>query len=100
MDTVDTKVTQNTRNARTAVRAGAVTAFTALALLLSSPSALAVYRDDGDDPGAGISPVETIGLFVVLPVVLFAVIAGLVMVADKSSRKSGQVAGRQEPNRG
>ncbi|WP_051717184.1 hypothetical protein [Streptomyces megasporus] len=96
---MDTKVT-NTKKARTAVRAGAVTAFTALTLLLTSPSALALYRDDGDQPGTGISPVETIGLFVVLPIVLFLVIAGLVVVGDKSSRNSGQIAGRQEPNRG
>lgn len=97
---MDNKVNENVRRAGTAVRAGAVTALTALMLLVASPSASALYRDDGDDPGPGLSVVETLGLYVVLPVVLFLVIAGLVAVADKSSRDSGQIAGRQEPNRG
>ncbi|MGY1451787.1 hypothetical protein [Streptomyces sp. SS8] len=97
---MDNKVNENVRSAGTAVRAGFVTALTALTLLVASPSALALYRDDGDDPGTGLSVVETLGLYVVAPVALFAIIAALVMVGDKSSRKSGQVAGRQEPNRG
>ncbi|SFK37815.1 hypothetical protein [Streptomyces pini] len=94
------KVNENVRSAGTAVRAGFVTALTALTLLVASPSALALYRDDGDDPGTGLSVVETLGLYVVAPLALFAIIAALVMVGDKSARKSGQVAGRQEPNRG
>ncbi|KOU67367.1 hypothetical protein ADK57_17215 [Streptomyces sp. MMG1533] len=52
-------------------------------LLMSSP-ALALTRDDGDDPGTGLSVIETLGLYVVAPIALFAVIAGLVMVLDKS----------------
>ncbi|MFE9442809.1 hypothetical protein ACFYO2_28335 [Streptomyces sp. NPDC006602] len=52
-------------------------------LLMTSP-ALALTRDDGDDPGNGLSVIETLGLFVVAPIALFAVIAGLVMVLDKS----------------
>lgn len=98
---MDNKVTQNVKSAGTAVRAGAVTALTVLTLLVAAPSASAnLYRDDGDDPGTGLSVAETLGLYVVLPVVLFLVITGLVMAGDKASRKSGQIAGRQEPNRG
>lgn len=53
-------------------------------LLMSSP-ALAVTPDDGDDPGSGLSVIDTLGLFVVAPLALFAVITGLVMVLDGST---------------
>ncbi|MGW3459833.1 hypothetical protein ACWDE9_09645 [Streptomyces olivaceoviridis] len=55
-------------------------------LLMSSP-ALALTRDDGDDPGKGLSVIQTLGLYVFAPVVLFLVIAGLVMALDKSRSK-------------
>lgn len=94
------KVSERVMNASNAVRAGAVTAVTALTLLLSSPTAFALIRDDGDDPGPGISVAETVGLFVVAPIALFLIIAALVVVGDKSSRDSGQIAVREESNRG
>lgn len=72
-----------------AVRAGVITAGTTLMLLMSSP-AFALARDDGDDPGSGLSVVETLGLFVLAPLVLFGVIAGLVMVTDKSRSQEHQ----------
>lgn len=71
---------------KNALRAGTVTAGAALMMLLSSP-AFALTRDDGDDPGPGLSVIETLGLYVVAPVALFLVIAVLVMIGDKS-RKS------------
>ncbi|WP_338676699.1 hypothetical protein V1460_29820 [Streptomyces sp. SCSIO 30461] len=71
---------------KNALRAGAVAAGTTLMMLLMSSPALALTRDDGDDPGPGLSAVQTVGLYVVLPIVLFLVIAGLVMVLDKSDR--------------
>ncbi|GFH34073.1 hypothetical protein [Streptomyces pacificus] len=77
---------------KNALRAGAVAAGTALMMLLMSSPALALTRDDGDDPGAGLSAAETIGLFVVAPIALFALIAGLVMVLDKSDRSGGKQA--------
>ncbi|MDX2853224.1 MULTISPECIES: hypothetical protein [Streptomycetaceae] len=70
---------------KNALRAGAVTAGTALMLLMSSP-AFANTRDDGDDPGPGLSVIETLGLYLVLPIVLFLVIAGLVVATDKSRK--------------
>ncbi|KLI91034.1 hypothetical protein WQ59_29710 [Streptomyces sp. KE1] len=70
------------------MRAGAVVAGTTLTTLLMTSPALALTRDDGDDPGAGLSVVETLGLYVALPIVLFLVIAGLVMVMDKSGKRS------------
>ncbi|MFI6944365.1 hypothetical protein ACIBI4_34350 [Streptomyces sp. NPDC050418] len=73
---------------KNALRAGAVAAGTTLMMLLMSSPALALTRDDGDDPGTGLSVVETLGLYVVAPIALFLVIAGLVIVGDKS-RKQG-----------
>ncbi|MCD0482771.1 hypothetical protein [Streptacidiphilus sp. ASG 303] len=71
---------------RNALRAGAVSAVATLMMLMSSP-AFANIRDDGDDPGSGLSVVETVGLYVVIPVVAFLVIAGLVMLPSVSGRK-------------
>ncbi|MFD5181908.1 MULTISPECIES: hypothetical protein [unclassified Streptomyces] len=73
---------------KNSLRAGAVVAGTTLTTLLMTSPALALTRDDGDDPGAGLSVVETLGLYVALPIVLFLVIAGLVMVMDKSGKRS------------
>ncbi|MBV7648415.1 hypothetical protein STALF3_08390 [Streptomyces albidoflavus] len=61
---------------------------TTLTTLLMTSPALALTRDDGDDPGPGLSVAETLGLYVALPIVLFLVIAGLVMVMDKSGKRS------------
>ncbi|MFF7975617.1 hypothetical protein [Streptomyces sp. NPDC007905] len=72
---------------KNALRAGALAAGTTLMMLLMSSPALALARDDGDDPGKGLSVAQTLGLYVLLPLVLFAVIAGLVMVLDKSHKK-------------
>ncbi|MFG2605812.1 hypothetical protein ACGFT2_20050 [Streptomyces sp. NPDC048514] len=72
---------------KNALRAGALAAGTTLMMLLMSSPALAVARDDGDDPGSGLSVIQTLGLYVFLPIALFVVIAGLVMVLDRSHRK-------------
>ncbi|MFR9791178.1 hypothetical protein ACL07V_21380 [Streptomyces sp. MB22_4] len=73
---------------KNALRAGALAAGTTLMMLLMSSPALALTRDDGDDPGQGLSVVQTLGLYVLLPLVLFLVIAGLVMMLDKSRGKA------------
>lgn len=70
------------------MRAGAVAAGTTLMMLLMSSPALALSRDDGDDPGTGLSVIETISLYVLAPLALFVVIAGLVVVLDKSKKKA------------
>ncbi|MER7402599.1 hypothetical protein ABT373_08930 [Streptomyces sp. NPDC000070] len=72
---------------KNALRAGALAAGTTLMMLLMSSPASALTRDDGDDPGPGLSVIETLGLFVVAPIVLYLVIHGLVMVGDKSHKK-------------
>ncbi|MGW2570289.1 hypothetical protein [Streptomyces sp. NPDC001537] len=69
---------------KNALRAGALAAGTTLMMLLMSSPASALIRDDGDDPGKGLSVGETLGLYVLAPLALFAVIAGLVMALDKS----------------
>ncbi len=71
------------------LRAGTVTAVSALMLLVSSP-AFAVSPDDGDDPGPGLSVVETLGLFVAAPVGIFLVIAALVMLGGRSGNGKQQ----------
>ncbi|MEU5399172.1 hypothetical protein ABZ348_07720 [Streptomyces sp. NPDC005963] len=71
---------------KNAMRAGTVMAGTTLMMLLLSSPALALTRDDGDDPAPRLSVVETLGLFVVAPLVIFLVIAGLVIVLDKSRK--------------
>lgn len=75
---------------KNALRTGAVAAGTTLMMLLMSSPALALTRDDGDDPGPGLSVAQTLGLYVVTPIVLFLLIAGLVMVLDKSDRPKKQ----------
>ncbi|MDC7338977.1 hypothetical protein [Streptomyces lydicus] len=72
---------------KNALRAGTITAGTALMLLMSSP-AFALTRDDGDDPGPGLSVIQTLGLYVAAPLVLFLVIAGLVVLSDKSRKQT------------
>jgi hypothetical protein len=70
---------------KNALRAGTLAAGTTLMMLLMSSPALALIPDDGDDPGSGLSVIDTLGLYVAAPIVLFAVIAGLVVVLDKST---------------
>ena len=69
---------------KNALRAGALAAGTTLMMLLMSSPALALTREDGDDPGHGLSVIQTLGLYVAIPLALFGTIAGLVMVLDKS----------------
>ncbi|MFD8417712.1 MULTISPECIES: hypothetical protein [unclassified Streptomyces] len=71
---------------KNALRAGAVSAGSALMLLLMTSPALALTRDDGDDPGTSLSVGATLGLYVFLPIAIFLAITGLVMVLDKSDR--------------
>jgi hypothetical protein len=72
---------------KNALRAGALAAGTTLMMLLMSSPALALTRDDGDDPGKGLSVIETLGLYVAAPLVIFGVITGLVMVLDRSHKQ-------------
>lgn len=73
---------------KNALRAGALAAGTTLMMLLMSSPALALTRDDGDDPGPGLSVGETLGLYVLAPIAIFAAIAGLVWVLDRSKDRA------------
>lgn len=69
--------------ARTTLRTATLTAVTALLVLPASPALaaarlLAAGRDDGDDPGPGLDPVQTLLIYVGIPAALFLVIALLV----------------------
>ncbi|MFE1954007.1 hypothetical protein ACFW9D_26475 [Streptomyces sp. NPDC059524] len=75
---------------KNALRAGALASGTTLMMLLMSSPVFALQRDDGDDPGQGLSVIETLGLYVAAPIVLFLVIAGLVMIGDKSRKQQKQ----------
>ncbi|MFD8302934.1 hypothetical protein ACFV29_11380 [Streptomyces sp. NPDC059690] len=77
---------------KNALRAGALASGTTLMMLLMSSPALALTRDDGDDPGNGLSVIETLGLYVALPIALFAIIAGLVMVLDRSQDRQARTS--------
>ncbi|MGW4029074.1 hypothetical protein ACWEFL_07090 [Streptomyces sp. NPDC004838] len=72
---------------KNAMRAGAVAAGTTLMMLLLSSPALALTRDDGDDPGQGLSVMETLGLFVLAPLAIFLGIVVLVAILDKSRKQ-------------
>ncbi|MFI6287696.1 hypothetical protein ACIBCM_23615 [Streptomyces sp. NPDC051018] len=72
---------------KNAMRAGTVAAGTTLMMLLLSSPALALTRDDGDDPGQGLSLMETLGLFVLTPLAIFLGIIVLVMIFDKSKKQ-------------
>lgn len=69
-----------------ALRAGAIAAGTTLATTVASP-AFALTRDDGDDPGPGLSVAETLGLYVAIPLAVFLLIAGAVMVFSKKDTR-------------
>lgn len=64
------------------MRAGAVTAAATLMMLMSSP---AFAQEVADGSYKGLSVAQTLGLYVAIPLVAFAVIAGLVMVGSKST---------------
>lgn len=83
VDVSEKREKTNRRANGRALRAMGVTAGAGLAVLLASPAAQALNRDDGDDPGTGLSVFETLSLFVLTPILLFAVIAGLVVLADR-----------------
>jgi hypothetical protein len=64
---------------RRAARAAVVGAVLMSSLLVTSP-AMALNRDDGDDPGPGMSNLEILGIFVGIPVGSMALIWILVSI--------------------
>lgn len=72
---------------KNALRAATVVSGATLMLLMTSP-AFALMHDDGDEPGSGLSVGQTLGLFLGLPVLIFLIIAGLVMLPSMGRKKS------------
>lgn len=72
----------------------AVLATTLVALASSPLPALAYARDAGDDPGPGMSVLETVGIFVLLPMGIWGVI-WLLWSIPKWSREAGPATGEQ-----
>jgi hypothetical protein len=58
--------------------------------LVSAAPALALYREDGDEPGTGLTVLETLAYFVGAPVLLYLVITVIVMAA--TGKRGGGVA--------
>lgn len=83
---------------RAAVRSGAVAALTS-APLLAATSALADTSNhtyDGEDAGSGLTVLQTLGIYVGIPLALFLIIAFLVCVpgwvrGDRNKREVGWV---------
>jgi len=55
-----------------------------LVTVLASPAFAAQHRYEGDDPGPGLTAVETLGLFVGIPALVIAVVYVLVFVGTGS----------------
>lgn len=65
--------------------------FALLATIAASATPVfALYREDGDEPGVGLSVLETLGYFVGVPVLLYLVISLIVM--GLTSKRGGGVA--------
>ncbi|WP_035794117.1 hypothetical protein [Kitasatospora mediocidica] len=71
---------------RNALRAGAVTAAATLMMLMSSP-AFAEAGELADAPYKGLTVAQSLGLYVGIPLLAFAVIAGLAMLTSKPTVK-------------
>ena len=65
---------------KAALRAGVVGSVFASSALAASPAFAALHRDDGDDPGKGMSALKVVGTFIGIPVGLFLLIALLVSI--------------------
>ncbi|MDP9394640.1 MAG: hypothetical protein M3Q27_10505 [Actinomycetota bacterium] len=64
-------------NTRNALRAAVVVGTVPLVQVLASP-AFAIERDDGDDPGPGMSWIMAVLIYGLIPLALFALLALLV----------------------
>jgi hypothetical protein len=66
------------------LRGATVAAITALVLLSSSPAFAAAHPDDGDDPGPGLSVLQTLLIFVGIPAAIFVAVV-IIVTATSSS---------------
>lgn len=71
-------------------RATILTSSTFLVVTALASPALALTRQDGDEPGVGLTVLQTIGYFVGVPVLLYLVISLIVIGA--TTKRGGGVA--------
>ncbi|MBS2961871.1 hypothetical protein KGA66_02345 [Actinocrinis puniceicyclus] len=79
---------------RVAARAGAVAAATAVPLLAASSAFAAYHHYDGEDSGPGLSVLQTLGIYLGIPLALFLLISFLVVMpgwvrGDRNRREVG-----------
>jgi hypothetical protein len=72
---------------------------TVLVSVLASPAFAAQHRYEGDDPGPGLTAVQTLGLFVGIPLLVIGVVYLLVFAGSgaRGPRYRAGVAWRGEP---
>ena len=81
---------------RAAVRAGAVVATAAVPLLAASTAFADSHPYDGEDAGSGLTVLQTLGLYVGIPLGLFLLISFLVVLpgwirGDRNRREVGWI---------
>lgn len=81
---------------RAAARAGAVAATAAIPLLAASTAFAYAHPYDGEDAGSGLTVLQTLGIYVGIPLALFALISFLVVLpgwvrGDRNRREVGWV---------
>jgi len=86
---------------RTALRAGTVAALTSAPLLAAGAALAASNTYDGEDSGPGLTVLQTIGIFVCIPVGLFLLITFLVLApgwfkGDRNRKEVGW-SGQAQP---
>ncbi len=83
---------------RAGVRAGFLAAATSAPLLVASAAFAADHPYDGEDAGSGLTVLQTLGIYVGIPLALFLIIAFLVVLpgwvrGDRNRRDVGWVGG-------
>ncbi len=81
---------------RAAVRTGAVVATAAVPLLAASTAFADYHHYDGEDSGSGLTVLQTLGLYVGIPLALFLFISFLVVLpgwirGDRNRREVGWI---------
>jgi len=81
---------------RAAVRSGAVAALTSAPLLVATSALADNHTYDGEDSGSGLTVLQTLGIYVGIPLALFLIIAFLVCLpgwvrGDRNKREVGWV---------
>ena len=79
---------------RVALRAGTAAALTCVPLLAAGAALAASHPYDGEDSGSGLTVLQTVGIYVCIPLAVFALISFLVLApgwvkGDRNRREVG-----------